>query len=130
VTKWDPVTAARVRLVFEGNSKRLTGFDLGIALENSRQKVLSHNSKYNVAQFVWDLRQSTDAEYIAASYPEIESEFLIEDPEADFKGYLETLEIDKNFDVETLTKIAVTSLEFAVGKREGKMTSDVLQEDE
>jgi len=130
VTKWDPVTAARVRLVFEGNSKRLTGFDLGIALENSRQKVLSHNSKYNVAQFVWDLRQSADAEYIAASYPEIESEFLIEDPEADFKGYLETLEIDKNFDVETLTKIAVTSLEFAVGKREGKMTSDALQEDE
>jgi len=55
---------------------------------------------------------------------------LIEDPEADFKGYLKTLEIDPNFDVETLTKIAVTSLEFAVGKREGKMTSDALQEDE
>ncbi|MGY5880232.1 MAG: metallophosphoesterase [Candidatus Thorarchaeota archaeon] len=130
VTDWDPATAARVRLVFEGNSKRLTGFDLGIALENSRQKILSHNSKYNVAQFVWDLRQSPDAEYTAASYPEIESEYLIEDPEVDFKGYLETLEIDPNFDVETLTKIAVTSLEFAVGKREGKMTSDALQEDE
>jgi len=130
VVDWDPVTAARVRLVFEGNSKRLTGFDLGIALENSRQKVLSHNSKYNVAQFIWDLRQSSEVEYTAASYPEIESKYLIEDPEADFKGYLETLEIDPNFDVETLTKIAVTSLEFAVGKREGKMTSDALQEDE
>ncbi len=76
------------------------------------------------------LRQSVDGEYTAAAYPEIESEYLIEDPEADFKGYLETLEIDENFDVETLTKIAVTSLEFAVGKREGKMTSDALQEDE
>ncbi|TFH10896.1 MAG: hypothetical protein E4H14_01705 [Candidatus Thorarchaeota archaeon] len=129
VADWDPTTAARVRLVFEGHSKRLTGFDLGIALENSRQTVLSHNSKYNVAQFIWDIRQSPNAGYTSASYPEIESEYLIEDPEADFKGYLETLEIDKNFDIETLTKIAVTSLEFAVGKREGKMTSDALQED-
>jgi DNA repair exonuclease SbcCD nuclease subunit len=130
IASWDSPTAARVRLIFEGYSKRLTGFDLGIALENSRQKVLSHNSEYNVAQFVWELKQSTDSEYTSAAYPEIESEYLIEDPEADFKGYLETLEIDKDFDVETLTKIAVTSLEFAVGKREGKMTSDTLQEDE
>jgi DNA repair exonuclease SbcCD nuclease subunit len=130
ISDWDPTTAARVRLVFEGISKRLTGFDLGIALENLRQKVLSHNSKYNVAQFIWEIRQSSDSEFTSASYPEIESEFLIEDPEADFKGYLETLDIDKNFDVETLTKIAVTSLEFAVGKREGKMTSESLQEDE
>jgi len=130
VASWDPMTAARVRLVIEGQSKRLTGFDLGIALENSRQKILSHNSDYNIAQFVWELRQSVDGEYTAAAYPEIESEYLIEDPEVDFKSYLETLEIDKNFDVETLTKIAVTSLEFAVGKREGKMTSDALQEDE
>ncbi|TFG28684.1 hypothetical protein EU528_10895 [Candidatus Thorarchaeota archaeon] len=129
VAEWNPDTAARVRLVFEGNSKRLTSFDLGIALENIRQNVLSHNSKYNIAQFIWELKQSADAEYTAASYPEIESEFLIEDPEVDFKGYLETLEIDKNYDVETLTKIAVTSLEFAVGKREGKMTSEALQED-
>ena len=129
VAGWDPTTAARIRLVFEGQSKRLTGFDLGIALENFRQKVLSHNSKYNVAQFIWELRQSSDAEYTSASYPEIESEFLIEDPETDFKGYLETLEIDKKYDIETLTKIAVTSLEYAVGKREGKMNSDALQED-
>lgn len=130
VTSWDPNTAARVRLVFEGSSKRLSGFDLGIALENSRQKVLSHNSDYNIAQYVWDIRQSSGAEYTATAYPEIESEYLIEDPEVDFKGYLDTLEVDKNFDVELLTKIAVTSLEFAVGKREGKMTADALQEDE
>ena len=130
VADWDPVSAARVRLSFEGASKRLSTFDLGITLENTRQKVLSHKSEYNIAQFVWDIKTSDDAGYSAASYPEIESEYLIEDPEVDFKGYLETLEIDKNYDVETLTKIAVTSLEFAVGKREGKMTSDSLQEDE
>ena len=130
VADWDPVSAARVRLSFEGASKRLSTFDLGIALEDTRQKVLSHKSEYNLAQFVWDIKQSADAGYSSAAYPEIESEYLIEDPEADFNEYLETLEIDKNFDVETLTKIAVTSLEFAVGKREGKMTSDSLQEDE
>jgi DNA repair exonuclease SbcCD nuclease subunit len=128
--KWDPKTAARVRLVFEGSSKRLTSFDLGVALENIRQKVLSHSSEYNIAQYVWDLRKSTDAEFTSASYPEIESEYLIEDPEKDFRAYLETLEIDESFDIETLTKIAVTSLDFAVGTREGKMTADSLQEAE
>ncbi|TFG96593.1 exonuclease SbcCD subunit D [Candidatus Thorarchaeota archaeon] len=130
VAVWDPITAARVRLSIEGSSKRLSGFDLGIVFENLRQKVLSHTSDYNVAQFVWEIKQSSDTEYTSAAYPEIESEYLIEDPEVDFKGYLATLEIDKNFDIETLTKIAVTSLEFAVGKREGKMTSDALQEGE
>jgi DNA repair exonuclease SbcCD nuclease subunit len=130
VTDWDPKTAARVRLIFEGSSSRLSGFDLGVALENYRQKVLSHDSGYNVAQYIWDIRQSSDAKFTSASYPEIESEYLIEDPEADFRAYLETLEVDKNLDVETLTKIAVTSLEFAVGTREGKMTTDTWQEDE
>lgn len=129
-TDWDSHTAARVRLIFDGISKRLSAFDLGIALENYRQKVLSHNSGYNIAQYVWDIRQSSDSDYTSASYPEIESEYLIEDPETDFRTYLDTLEVDKNLDVETLTKIAVTSLEFAVGNREGKMTTDTFQEDE
>jgi len=130
VTNWDPSTAARVRLVFEGGSKRLSGFDLSMVLENSRQKVLSHNSEYNIAQYIWEIRKSSDVEYTAAAYPDIESEYLIEDPEEDFKGYLDTLEVDKNFDIELLTKIAVTSLEYAVGKRQGKMTADALQGDE
>jgi hypothetical protein len=130
IANWDPNTAARIRLVFEGSSTRTSGFDLGIALENYRQKVLSHDSGYNIAQYVWDIRQSSTSGYTSASYPEIESEYLIEDPEMDFRAYLDTLEVDKNLDVETLTKIAVTSLEFAVGNREGKMTTDSFQEDE
>jgi len=129
VADWDSQTAARVRLVIEGNSKRLSAFDLGITLENHRQRVLSHNSEYNVAQYIWETRKTTEDEHVSASYPEIESEYLIEDPEMDFRAYLETLEIDKNLDVETLTKIAVTSLEFAVGTREGKMTTDSFQEE-
>ena len=130
VADWNPKTAARLRMVFEGISKRLGTFDLGIALENHRQKVLSHNSEYNVAQYIWEIQKSTEAERASASYPEIESEYLIEDPEMDFREYLETLELDKDLDIETLTKIAVTSLEFAVGTREGKMTSDSLKEGE
>ena len=129
IADWDAQTAARVRLVFDGSSKRLSTFDLGIALENHRQNVLSHNSVYNVAQYIWEIRKTTEEEYVSASYPEIESEYLIEDPEMDFRAYLETLEIDKNLDIETLTKIAVKSLEFAVGTHEGKMTTDSFQED-
>ncbi|TFG34958.1 hypothetical protein EU527_00480 [Candidatus Thorarchaeota archaeon] len=130
VADWDPDTAARVRLGFEGSSKRITAFELGVELENARQKILSHDSVYNVVQFVWHTPSLTDREYTAASYPEIESEYLIEDPEEDFRRYLNTLEIDKSFDPEKLTKIAVISLEYAVGKREGKMTSDSITEEE
>jgi len=130
VAAWDTKTAARVRIVFEGGSHRVGSFDLGVALENFRLKVLSQDSEYNVAQFVWSTRQTVDSEYVAASYPEIESEYLIEDPENDFRDYLGTLDIDKSLDLDTLTKIAVTSLEFSVGKRDGKMTSESLMGDD
>jgi DNA repair exonuclease SbcCD nuclease subunit len=127
---WNPDTASRVRLGFEGSSKRFTAFELGIALENVRQKILSHDSIYNVAQFIWYIPTSADSEYVAASYPDIESEYLIDDPEADFRKYLDTLEIDASYDTGKLTKIAVISLEYAVGKREGKMTSESILEEE
>jgi hypothetical protein len=103
--------------------------DLGVALETFRLKVLSQDSEYNIAQFVWSTRQTIDSEYVAASYPEIESEYLIEDPEKDFRDYLNSLDIDESLDLDRLTKIAVTSLEFSVGKRDGKMTSESLMED-
>ncbi len=128
VTDWNPETAGRIRLGFEGSSKRFNTFELSVALENTRQKILSHDSGYNVVQFVWYTPSQSNKEFVAAAYPEIESEYLIEDPEADFKSYLDTLEIDKSLDSETLTKIAVVSLEYAVGKREGKMTSESLME--
>ncbi len=127
---WNPRTAARVRLVFEGKSSRLTSFELGLALESLRMKTLSRETEYNVAQFVWFVRQFGDDEFTSAAYPEIESEYLIQDPEEDFRAYLDTLELDKTLDTSLLTKIAVRSLEYAVGKREGKMNSESVTEDE
>jgi DNA repair exonuclease SbcCD nuclease subunit len=127
---WNPKTAARVRLVFEGKSARLTSFELGLALESLRMKTLSKDTEYNIAQFVWFVRQFGVDDYTSAAYPEIESEYLIQDPEEDFRAYLDTLEIDKTLDTSVLTKIAVQSLEYAVGKRDGKMTSESITEDE
>ncbi|MFX1559622.1 MAG: exonuclease SbcCD subunit D [Promethearchaeota archaeon] len=129
-TDWNPKTAARIRLVFEGKATRVSSFDLGMALEALRIKILSKDSDYNVAQFVWQVKQSLDEEFTAASYPEIESEYLIQDPEEDFQAYLETLEIDKSLDTDILTKIAVRALEHTVGKRDGRMNSESILEDE
>jgi DNA repair exonuclease SbcCD nuclease subunit len=129
-TDWNPNTAARIRLVFEGKATRVSSFDLGMALESLRIKILAKDSAYNVAQFVWQVKQSVDEEFTAASYPEIESEYLIQDPEEDFQAYLGTLEIDKTLDTDVLTKIAVRALEHAVGKREGRLNSESIMEDE
>lgn len=127
---WNQITAARVRLIFEGKSSRLSSFELGMALESLRMKIFSKDSDYNVAQFVWVVRQISDEEFVSAAYPEIESEYLIQDPEEDFRAYLETLDIDETLDTSLLTKIAVRSLEYAVGTREGKMNSESVMEDD
>ena len=127
---WNPKTAARIRLVFEGKATRVSSFDLGMALEALRIKVLSKDSDYNIVQFVWQVKQSVDEEFTAASYPEIESEYLIQDPEEDFQEYLNTLEIDKSLDPSVLTKIAVRALEHAVGKKEGPLNSESIMEDD
>ena len=92
----DPKTAARIRLTFEGQASRVSGFDLTMALETLRTRVLAADSEYNIAQFVWTVRQA-EAEYSPSAYPEIESEFLIEDPEDDFRAYLESLDIDEKY---------------------------------
>ena len=129
-TSWNPKTAARIRLVFEGKATRVSSFDLGMSLESLRVKILSKESEYNIVQFAWHVRQSVDEEFTAASYPEIESEYLIQDPEEDFRAYLDTLDIDKSLDPSVLTKIAVRSLEHAVGKREGRLNAESIMEDE
>ncbi|MFX1482723.1 MAG: exonuclease SbcCD subunit D [Promethearchaeota archaeon] len=127
---WNPKTAARIRVIFEGGSSRLSTFELGMALESLRMNVFSKETEFNIAQFVWFVRQIGGEEFTSAAYPEIESEYLIQDPEEDFRAYLETLEVDKSLDPSLLTKIAVKSLEFAVEKNEGKMDSDSITEDE
>jgi DNA repair exonuclease SbcCD nuclease subunit len=122
---WDPKTAARVRLVFKGDSPRFSGLDLTVAMESMRVDVLSPDSNYNISQLVWSIKQK-DIVHDPAAYPEIESEYLIEDPRKDFESYLDTLKIGVDYDADILTKVAVRALEFAVGRDEGSFTIDTL----
>jgi len=125
---WDPKTAARVRLVFDRTSLHVSSLDLGLELENLRMKALSQNSGYNLVQFVWTIKQTT-TKHEEASYPEIESEYLIENPEEDFRAYLETLDIDEKYDESILTRIAVQALLMAVDPSEERLTFDKITED-
>jgi DNA repair exonuclease SbcCD nuclease subunit len=129
-TAWNAPSAARVRLSFEGGSTQTSSLDLTLVLEAVRLEVLSSDSEYNVAQFYWNMQPSADKDYVAGDYPEIESDYLIEDPQSDFRDYLSTLELDSGLDENILTRIAVRSLEHAVGKRQGKLTTESLWEDE
>ncbi|TFF67577.1 hypothetical protein EU520_01395 [Candidatus Thorarchaeota archaeon] len=126
--EWDPDTAARVRLVFKGDSPRFSGLDLTVAMEGMRVDVLSPESDYNLSQLVWSIRQK-DISHDPAAYPEIESEYLIEDPKTDFESYLDTLKIGEDYDSDILTKVAVRALEFAVGRDEGSFTIDTLSKE-
>ncbi|RLI51343.1 MAG: hypothetical protein DRO73_00060 [Candidatus Thorarchaeota archaeon] len=126
---WDPDTAARVRLRFEGATRALGSIELAAELDALRSEILREGSEYNVAQFVWAVRVE-EREHNAPAYSDIESEYLIENPEQDFREYLGTLEVDPRYDPELLTKIAVRALEFAVSGTEEHLTIDTLEEDE
>jgi DNA repair exonuclease SbcCD nuclease subunit len=125
---WNQTTAARVRLVFDGLSSRVRPLDLGMAMESLRLNVLAQDSEYNISQLYWTTRQ-VSVEHDAHAYPEIESEYLIEDPESDFMSYLETIKLDEAFDPKTLTRIAVEALKSSVG-RSDKMTYDTIMGDD
>jgi hypothetical protein len=92
-------------------------------------EVLAADSQFNLAQFVWQIRQD-EVEYQGVAYPEIESEYLIENPEDDFKDYLGTLEnLDEKFDSAKLTHIAVKALKLAVARSDEKFTLETLTEE-
>ncbi|NHI83781.1 MAG: hypothetical protein EAX81_05720 [Candidatus Thorarchaeota archaeon] len=120
---WNPSTAARIRLTFQGQSSRIGGIELAVALEGLRISLLGRDSDYNISQFVWAMHQK-EVDLDAAAYPEIESEYLIEDPENDFREYLDSVAIDEKFDTELLTKVAVRALKLAVGGPDEKLTID------
>lgn len=128
-TTWDSRNAARIRLTFEGQASRVSGFALNLALETLRTRVLSADSEFNIAQFAWSMRQA-ETEHSPSAYPEIESEFLIEDPEVDFRDYLESLDIDEKYDEKTLTKIAVAALKVSAGSKDDRLTLDGFVEGE
>ncbi|MFX1439226.1 MAG: exonuclease SbcCD subunit D [Promethearchaeota archaeon] len=126
---WEPSTASRIRLRLEGKAPRVSGFELTMALEALRAKILAVESEYNIAQFVWEIRQA-ETDHSPSAYPEIESEFLIEDPEEDFRAYLRTLEVDEKYREETLTKIAVEALRISVLRSDESLTLENLSEGE
>jgi hypothetical protein len=125
---WDSTTAARVRLVFRGSS-RVGNLDTSDAMETYRTKVMQPGSQYNIAQLVWTT-QRPNIEPVRSAYPEIESEYLIENPEEDFRAYLDSLKgIDKQFDPVLLTRVAVRALKMSVKRGEQKLTLETLSED-
>ncbi|MFW9931480.1 MAG: exonuclease SbcCD subunit D [Candidatus Thorarchaeota archaeon] len=127
-TPWNPETAARIRIVIDGSSTKVNGVDLSIALESFRLKALGNDSDYNLVQMKWTLKTPV-VEHDPAAYPEIESEFLIEDPESDFLEYLDTIKIEESFDSSLLTKIAVTALKKSVSQEDDKMTLESITEE-
>ncbi len=127
-TDWDIDTAARVRFVFQGTSPRMSSLDIAMGLEAFRMKALSQDSGYNLAQLVWSIKHQSK-EFDEAAYPEIVSEYLIEDPEEDFLAYLDTLTLDERYDPSKLTQIAVGALKAAVTDKDQKLTLDKILED-
>ncbi len=128
-TSWNPSTAARVRLIFTGKAPGVGNLELSMELEALRSEVLREGSDYNIVQFVWSF-QFEGAEWDAQSYPHIESEYLIENPEADFKEYLATVNIGEQYDVDLLTRIAARALKMVVSRTGEKLTLDTLEEEE
>ncbi|NWF95100.1 MAG: exonuclease SbcCD subunit D [Candidatus Thorarchaeota archaeon] len=127
-TAWNPRTAARVSLALTDDSPQVRGNELNIALEGLRSRVFTEGSGYNISQFVWSLKRS-DTEHYASAFPEIESEYLIADPEADFKEFLSSKQLDSGYDPEVLTRIAVGALKFAVTRPDEKLTLEGLEEE-
>ncbi|MCF2135961.1 MAG: metallophosphoesterase [Candidatus Thorarchaeota archaeon] len=129
MSEWNDETAARVRLILTGDAPSIRTLELTMELEALRSEVLREGSGYNIAQFVWSFRL-TGAEWDEQAHIAIESEYLIEDPETDFKKYLETIPIDEKYDVDQLTRLAVRALRIAVSRTGEKLSLDTLEEEE
>jgi len=125
---WDSGTAARIRFLFQGFS-RIGNLDIGAAMETYRTKILQLASQYNIAQLSWQIHQ-LGVEQAPSAFPEIESEYLIENPTEDFRTYLDSLKgIDKQFDPVLLTRVAVRALEMSVKRAGEKLTLETLSEE-
>ncbi len=126
---WNDETAARVRLILVGTAPSVRTLELTIELESLRSEVLREDSGYNIAQLVWSYRFE-GPEWDEQAHIPIDSEYLIEDPEADFRAYLETIPIDEKYDMDQLTRLAVRALRMAVSRTSERLTLDTLEEEE
>ena len=126
---WNPSTAARIRIVFEGSSPQVNNLELSVAMETKRLDLLDRDSMHNISQFVWSVKLPK-TEYDPAAYPEIESDYLIENPEEDFLAYLGTVTLDEHYDSSMLTRIAVRALKKSViGDAEKLNLEDITEDD-
>lgn len=127
--EWNPTNAARIRIVFEGSSPQVNSLDLSVAMETKRLEMLDRDSEYNLSQFVWSVK-APKIEHDPAAYPEIESDYLIENPEEDFLEYLGTVTLDEHYDSSMLTRIAVRALKKSVTGDEEKLNLEDIVEDD
>ncbi|MDF1538028.1 MAG: metallophosphoesterase [Candidatus Thorarchaeota archaeon] len=126
---WEPTTAARIRIVFEGSSSHVNSLDLSVAMESKRLDLLDRDSTHNISQFVWSVKVPK-TEHDPAAYPEIESDYLIENPKDDFLEYLGTVTLDEQYDSSMLARIAVRALKKSVAGDEGKLNLEDITEDD
>ncbi|MEM2143057.1 MAG: metallophosphoesterase [Candidatus Thorarchaeota archaeon] len=125
----DPSVSARIRLVLSGTSPLVDPSELNSMLASLRVNLFGDSSEFNVCQFVWSV-ESVETEHVAHAYPEIISEYLIEDPASEFSQYLESLKLEPGFDSRLLTRIAVKALERAVQSHAQKLVLEDLLEDD
>ncbi|MCD6164471.1 MAG: DNA repair exonuclease [Candidatus Odinarchaeota archaeon] len=121
---WDPFTAARVKVVFEGRTLMSSLWKINSMLEYLRKQLFEDN-KFNIAQFVWDWK-NVEKTWTAPAYIAEEKEYLIEDPEKDFKEFLKTQKIEEGYDINLLVKLAAKAIKEALGKpSEDKISKEV-----
>ncbi len=128
-TGWNLNTAARVRLVLTGDSRLINNIDMNGALESLRTELFEDKSDYNIAQFVWAIK-TKELEHDDKAFPEIISDYLIEDPDKDFQEYLQSLQLDPAYDPKIMTRIVVKALRVAIQGGDEKLSVEHLSEDD
>ncbi len=128
-TGWNINTAARVRITLTGDSQKIRNIDMQEALESFRTEIFEQDSGYNVAQFVWHIK-TTEAEQEGFAFPEITSEYIIEDPEKDFREYLESITPDPAYDPKMMTRIFVKALSLSVRGSDERFSVEHLNDDD
>ena len=113
-TGWDPHTAARVKVVFEGRTLMSSLWKINSMLEYLRKQFFE-DDRFNIAQFIWDWK-SVEKTWVTPAYAPEERECLIDDPEKDFEEFLKSQTIEEGYDTSLLVKLAAEAIKQALGK--------------
>jgi len=92
------------------------------------RKQLFEDNKFNIAQFVWDWK-NVEKTWVSPAYIAEEKEYLIEDPEKDFKEFLKSQKIEEGYDIDLLAKLAAKAIKEALGKPSEDKISEELQKE-